>query len=182
MMYGFFLKELIHLTILTHLTFRSLRLFLPTAFPGPLNPPDSTGHVAFTTLQVLFGCPTTLAASLPTSLSAYRVAYPSATREPQESSRGHALIFPAVQSARTLVRWVDEMRLRPTKAGSTLPHLWPTGSSKGWLPRLQPGSSPHALRIPLRSGHPALRVVFRPNVRRRPIPLSVAAVSGFVPA
>ena len=38
---------------------------------------------------------------------------------------------------------------------------------KGSLPRLQPGSSPHALRIPPHGGHPALRLSSRPNARRR---------------
>src|SRR6266852_9667144 len=33
--------------------------------------------------------------------------------------------------ASTLVRWEHE-RLRLRNAGSTLPHLWPTGSSSGW--------------------------------------------------
>jgi hypothetical protein len=33
-----------------------------------------------------------------------------------------------------------------------LPHLWPTGSSTGWPPRLRPGISPHAFRIPPRDG------------------------------
>lgn len=32
-------------------------------------------------------------------------------------------------SANTLKRWVNEERLRPHSAGSTLPHLWPTCSS-----------------------------------------------------
>jgi len=72
-------------------------------------------------------------------------------------SWGHARIFRIVPPANTLVRWVNEKRLRPHSAGSTLPHLWPTCSSSGWPPRLQPDTSPHALRIPDRSGHPALR-------------------------
>jgi hypothetical protein len=38
-----------------------------------------------------------------------------------------------------------------------LSHLWPTGSSWDSSPRLRPGTSPHALRIPPRGGHPALR-------------------------
>ena len=37
-------------------------------------------------------------------------------------------------SANTLVRWVDEKCLRLHSAGSTLSHLWPTGSSSGWPP------------------------------------------------
>ena len=40
--------------------------------------------------------------------STYRVTYPSATRKSCESSWGHALIFHAVPSANTLVRWVNE--------------------------------------------------------------------------
>ena len=49
-----------------------------------------------------------------------------------------------------------------------MPHLWPTGSSKGWLPRLQPGSSPQALRIPPRGGHPALRFSYNRPARHYP--------------
>ena len=36
--------------------------------------------------------------------------------------------------ANTLVRWVNEKRLRPHSAGSTLPHLWPTCSFFGVAP------------------------------------------------
>jgi len=59
-------------------------------------------------LSVLFGCPTARAASLPTSLHAYRVAYPVAFPEPHEPSRGHVSIFHTVPSAHTLVRRVIE--------------------------------------------------------------------------
>jgi hypothetical protein len=103
---------------------------------------------------------------------AYRVASPGATREPCESSWGHVLVFCTVPPANTLIRWVDERRLRPHSAGSTLPHLWPTGSSRGGPHRLRPGTSPHALRIPPHGGHPALRVT-RGGCR------SPLAVSGF---
>ena len=82
------------------------------------------------------------------------------------------MVFCTVPSANTLVRWVDERRLRLHSAGSTLPHLWPTGSSRGGPHRLRPGTSPHALRIPPRDGHPALRVT-RGGSR------SPLAVSGF---
>ncbi len=44
----------------------------------------------------------------------------------------------------------------------------PTGSSAGQPHRLRPGTSPHALRIPPRDGHPALRItnfVLRPASR-----------------
>jgi hypothetical protein len=82
------------------------------------------------------------------------------------------MVFCTVPSANTLVRWVDERRLRLHSAGSTLPHLWPTGSSRGGPHRLRPGTSPHALRIPPRGGHPALRVT-RGGSR------SPLAVSGF---
>src|SRR4051812_44142822 len=72
----------------------------------------------------------------PFRFEAYRVADPGATREPNESSWGHVLIFRTVPPANTLIRWVDEKRLRPHSAGSTLPHLWPTGSSWRWLPSI----------------------------------------------
>jgi hypothetical protein len=39
---------------------------------------------------------------------AYRVTSPGATRELNESSWGHVLVFGTVPSANTLVRWVDE--------------------------------------------------------------------------
>ena len=39
--------------------------------------PRATDHVAFTTLEVLFGCPTTRGASLLISQNAYRVTYPT---------------------------------------------------------------------------------------------------------
>src|SRR5262245_39705699 len=54
---------------------------------------------------------------------AYRVASPGATREPCESSWGHVMVFCTVPPANTLIRWVDERRLRPHSAGSTLPPL-----------------------------------------------------------
>jgi hypothetical protein len=44
---------------------------------------------------------------------AYRVTYPSATREPCEFSWGHAQIFRTVPSANTLVRWVNENAFAP---------------------------------------------------------------------
>src|SRR6266849_5129500 len=108
---------------------------------------------------------------------AYRVASPGATREPIESSWGHVLVFGTVPSANTLIRWVDEKRLRPHSAGSTLPHLWPTGSSRGGPHRLRPGTSPHALRIPPRGGHPALRV----SERRLQVPLGCIRLSPSCP-
>ena len=45
---------------------------------------------------------------------------------------GHYVIFHTVPPAHTLVRWVDWKCLRLHSAGSTLPHLWPTGSQFRW--------------------------------------------------
>ena len=126
---------------------------------------DSIGHVAFTTLQVLFGCPTTRPASLPISLWAYRVTYPGATREPYESSWGHALIFRTVPSANTLIRWVDENAFASIVQARPCPTFGRPVHRRGSPHRLRPGTSPHALRIPPRGGHPALR---RPNFVLRP--------------
>src|SRR6185369_6578170 len=44
---------------------------------------------------------------------AYRAAPPGATREPDEISWGHVLVFRTVPSANTLVRWVDENAFAP---------------------------------------------------------------------
>ena len=64
---------------------------------------------------------------------AYRVAYPAVGRDSCRSP-GVTRDFRIVPSANTLVRWVNEKRLRPHSAGSTLPHLWPTCSSSGLPP------------------------------------------------
>lgn len=79
----------------------------PTDFPGP---PGRRwcGHPAFTGLEVLFGCPIARRASLPTSLCAYRVGYPGATRKHDEPSWGHVQIFRTVPLANTLVRRVGK--------------------------------------------------------------------------
>ncbi len=65
---GLSLKELIRVIGLTRSLAVSLRPPLPAAFPGPLGR-RARDHPAFTGLEVLFGCPTTRRASLPTSSS-----------------------------------------------------------------------------------------------------------------
>ena len=66
------------------------------------------------------------------------------------------MFFPTVPSANTLVRWVNEntfasiVQARPCPTFGRPVHLRQPH-------RLRPGSSPHALRIPSRDGHPALR-------------------------
>jgi hypothetical protein len=51
-------------------------------------------------------------------------------------SLGHARLFPTVSPAHTVVRWGGTLCLRLHSAGSTIPHLGPTGSSVGWLPSI----------------------------------------------
>ena len=164
-------KELIHLPALTQRARLLSRPPSPAAFPDPLRSPllRSRGfHHACGTTRPSDDSPGTASHFA----CAYRVASLGATREPDESSWGHVMVFCTVPSANTLIRWVDERRLRPHSAGSTWPHLRPTGSSWGGPHRLRPGTSPHALRIPPRGGHPALRVT-RGGSR------SPLAVSGF---
>ena len=74
-----------------------------------------------------------------------------------QASLGHTCLFPTVSPANTLVRWAGTLCLRLHSAGSTITHLWPTGSSLGSLPRLQPGGSPQALQTSPRGERPALR-------------------------
>ena len=67
------------------------------------------------------------------------------------------MLFRTVPSANTLVRWVNEnafafiVQARPCPTFGRPVHL------RGSPHRLRPGTSPHALRIPPRDGHPALR-------------------------
>src|SRR5262249_8334011 len=49
---------------------------------------------------------------------------------------GHTRLFPTVSPAHTVVRWGGTICLRLHSAGSTMPHLGPTGSSVGWLPSI----------------------------------------------
>ena len=53
-----------------------------------------------------------------------------------QASLGHTCLFPTVSPANTLVRWAGTLCLRLHSAGSTIAHLWPTGSSSGWLPSI----------------------------------------------
>src|SRR4030095_10783667 len=57
-------------------------------------------------------------------------------RASDEIPWGHAVLFRSVPPAHTLVRGVNGIRLRRHSADSTLPPLWPTGSSSGWLPSI----------------------------------------------
>jgi hypothetical protein len=83
------------------------------------------------------------------------------------------LFFRTVPPANTLVRWVNEnafafiVQARPCPTFGRPVHL---GDGPH---RLQPGTSPHALRIPPYDGHPALRSTASSGSR------SVLAVSGF---
>jgi hypothetical protein len=67
------------------------------------------------------------------------------------------LFFRTVPPAHTLVRWVNEyafvsiVQTRPCPTFGRPVHRW------GRPHRLRPGTSPQALRIPPRDGHPALR-------------------------
>jgi hypothetical protein len=67
------------------------------------------------------------------------------------------MLFRTVPSANTLVRWVNEnafafiVQARPCPTFGRPVHL------RGGPHRLQPGTSPHALRIPPHDGHPAFR-------------------------
>ena len=53
-----------------------------------------------------------------------------------QASLGHRRFFPTVSPAHTLVRRGGTQCLCLHSAGSTIPRLWPTGSSSGWLPSI----------------------------------------------
>ncbi len=138
---------------------RSLAGGLPGTSPVP---PSRVTQVLLPALVVLRHPPTTRRAYPDISLVAYSPGSPrSLAGAPAEPSLGHVLGFRSVPPAHTLVRRVGKKCLRLHSAGSTLPLLWPTGSSLGSPPRLRPGTSPHALQIRPHDRHPALQVAFR---------------------
>ena len=76
-----------------------------------------------------------------------------------EASMGHITVFRTMPPAHTLLRRVNWKCLRPHSAGSTLPRLWPTGSSalldyslvlllKPFRPHLAMGALPSGLFNP----------------------------------
>ena len=60
-------------------------------------------------------------------------------------------------SANTLVRWVNETAFASIVQARPCPTFGRPVHRRGSPHRLRPGTSPHALRIPPRDGHPALR-------------------------
>jgi hypothetical protein len=134
-------RELVLTIILTHLPVvsmfrtRTSNCINPTTFASRLPRPTPTAGLPVTWLSPglkYYSAVRPLTRHrFPFHLAAYRGAYPGAIREPHEVSWGHAQIFRTVPSANTLVRRVGKLRLRRHSAGSTLPRLWPTGSSRG---------------------------------------------------
>ena len=136
---------------------------VPTVFAGrlpqPTRLPPADGHAAFTALQVLFGRPTPRRASLPTSLSLIGSVAAAPPADPPRSPRvTHWSSIPCRPQTPWCGGWMRRLRLH--SAGSTLPHLWPTGSSWG---------------RPLDYGPVLLRKPFGPH-------LTVGALSSAVPS
>ena len=134
------------------------QLPLPAAFPSPLGCRSSRSHGFRRASGTIRLSDDSLGFTSPFTSRPIGSFIPAPPENHSEPSWGHVQIFRTVPSAHTLVRWVDELCLRLHSAGSTLSHLWPTGSSTGWPPRLRPGTSPQTLQIPPRGGHPVLRV------------------------
>ena len=83
------------------------------------------------------------------------------------------MFFRTVPSANTLVRWVNENAFASIVQARPCPTFGRPVHLRGGPHRLQPGTSPHALRIPPHDGHPALRRTAEGGFR------SALAVSGF---
>jgi len=148
--------ELFLLHVLTLWLSASSQPSSPAAFPDPLPSPIARSrgfHRAWgTTRQSDYSPGIASHFAL-----AYRVTYLGATREPCEFSRGHALFFRTVPPANTLVRWVNECAFASIVQARPCPTFGRPVHLRGSPHRLRPGTSPHALRIPPRDGHPALR-------------------------
>jgi hypothetical protein len=113
--------------------------------------------MAFTMLLVLFSRPTTDSASLAISLSLIgplTPAPPGDSASPPEVTHCSSVPLPP---ANTLVRWVNENAFASIVQARPYPTFGRPVHRRGSPHRLRPGTSPHALRIPPRDGHPALR-------------------------
>ena len=114
------------------------------------------GHAAFTALVVLHSRPSTDRASLAPSLSLIGLLTPVPPGDP--ASPPEVMHCSSVPCHPQTPCYSGRMRApSPHIRRLDLSRLWPTGSSSESPPRLRPGTSPHALRIPPRDGHPALR-------------------------
>ena len=124
-----------HLIAFTCLLSVSLQPPLPAAFPGPPGH-RSRGHAALGALEVLFGCPSARRASAPTSSLDLKGLL----------SRCHPGARRGLLGSRPDIPY--RAVLHRHSAGSTLPRLWPTDSSRV-APRLRPGTSPQPFRFHL---------------------------------
>ena len=104
---GLSLKELFRVIALAHLTSWLAPITFASRLPQPTRLPIARSrgfHRASGTIRLSDDSPGITSHFA----DAYRVAYPDATREPNEPSWGHAQIFRTVPSANTLIRWVNE--------------------------------------------------------------------------
>jgi hypothetical protein len=116
------------------------------------------GRAAFTALHRYYsGRPTADLASLAPSLALIGSLTAVPPADLISSPEVTSLFFRIVPPAITLPWWANENAFA-YEGWLDLSHLWPTGSSSESPPRLRPNASPHALRIPDRSGHPALQI------------------------
>jgi len=173
MMYGFFAKR----TDPPQHPYSSGCSALPSGLRLPPSPTHasrrSLGHTAFTVLQVIFGSPTTVRASLPISLPLIGSLTPVS---PEDSASPPEVTRCSSVPCRPQTPWCDGVnenafvsivQTRPYPTFGRPVHL------RGSPHRLRPGTSPHALRIPSRDGHPALRRTASDGFRY------ALAVSGF---
>src|SRR5271169_4744627 len=157
MMYGYFAKR----TDPPQHPYSSGCSALPSGLRLPPSPTHASrrllGHTAFTVLQVLFGSPTTVRASLPISLPLIGSLTPVS---PEDSASPPEVTRCSSVPCRPQTPWCDGVnenafvsivQTRPYPTFGRPVHL------RGSPHRLRPGTSPHALRIPSRDGHPALR-------------------------
>jgi hypothetical protein len=173
MMYGYFAKR----TDPPQHPYSSGCSSLPSGLRLPPSPTHSSrrslGHTAFTVLQVIFGSPTTVRASLAISLPLIGSLTPVS---PEDSDSPPEVTRCSSVPCRPQTPWCDGVneyafvsivQTRPYPTFGRPVHL------RGSPHRLRPGTSPHALRIPSRDGHPALRRTASDGFRY------ALAVSGF---
>jgi hypothetical protein len=136
--------------------------FLPDLLrllPSPTHSVADFSVTSFRLLQVPRSSPTTGRAPFPTSLPLIGSLSSGATEDPASPPEVTPDSSVPCRPQSPCFWWVNENAFASIQQARPCPTLGRPVHLRGGAPRLRPGTSPHALRIPPHGGHPALRVL-----------------------
>ena len=133
--------------------------FLPDLLrllPSPAHSAADFSVTSFRLLQVARSSPTTGRAPFPTSLPLIGSLSSGATEDPASPPEVTPDSSVPCRPQSPCFWWVNENAFASIQQARPCPTLGRPVHLRGGAPRLRPGTSPHALRIPPHGGHPAL--------------------------